>query len=291
MAETPTFPESGGAEFSECGEGRAAETRKSDVKKRFALLQADLSQLSGLAGAKLRGRFALDLLAQPWAVETPHGPLSFVSLGKGPASRAGSLFTKQPATIAWIDRFLPDSVFWDVGANVGVFALYAARRGGTQVVAFEPAAVNYFVLTANCELNGLDDRVACLLVGLGKTRSIARLEVSQLDPGHSFSFKGFRTRPYAGRQAALILSMDQLIDDFGLAPPNYLKIDVPGLTKEILVGGARLLRHPNLRELHVECGLETPGGRRLAAVLAESGFFPLTADSHGGSADVTFTRR
>ena len=102
-----------------------------------------------------------------WTVETPHGPLSFVALGKGPAGRAGSLFTKQPQTIAWIDSFRPGSVFWDVGANVGVYTLYAARRGDTRVVAFEPAAVNYFVLSANCEINAFDDRVTCLLMGLG----------------------------------------------------------------------------------------------------------------------------
>ena len=175
------------------------------VKRQLNLLLYRSGQIRGATGAKLRGRFALALTSQPWTIDTRYGPLSFVSLGKGPAARAGSIFTKQPSTIEWIDRFQPDSVFWDIGANVGVYTLYAARRGDIQVVAFEPAAVNYFVLSANCELNGFDDCVTCLQVGLGSVKSVARLEVSQFEPGQSFSFKGKRDRPYPGRQTALML--------------------------------------------------------------------------------------
>lgn len=260
------------------------------VKRLFNLLLYRLRQIRGTAGAKLRGRLALALTSEPWTVDTRYGPLSFVSLGKGPAARAGSILTKQPSTIAWIDRFQPDSVFWDIGANVGVYALYAARRGGTQVVAFEPAAVNHFVLSANCEVNGFDDRLSCLQVGLGSVKSVARLEVSQFEPGQSFSFKGKRSRPYPGRQAALMLSIDQLVDEFGLTPPHYIKLDVPGVTEEVLSGGARVLGGRSLRELHVECNMQTPGGKRVAEKLAAHGFVPIAEDGHGGSGDVTFAR-
>src|SRR5688500_9524255 len=260
------------------------------VKKQFNLLLYRLRHIPGTVGARLRGRFALTLASERWIVETPHGPLSFVALGKGPAGRAGPLFTKQPETIAWIDSFRPGSVFWDVGANVGVYTLYAARRGDTRVVAFEPAAVNYFVLSANCEINAFDDRVTCLLMGLGQGKSIAQLEVSQFDAGLSFSFKGKRGRPPSGRQAALIMSMDRLVDELGLACPNYIKIDVPGLTDEIVAGGMQLLRNPEVRELHIECGLESKGGRRIVEMLSSLGFAPVGAPTQGGGGDITFGR-
>ena len=35
------------------------------------------------------------------------------------------LLTKEPGTIAWIEGFTEDDVFWDVGANVGLYSLYA----------------------------------------------------------------------------------------------------------------------------------------------------------------------
>ena len=50
----------------------------------------------------------------------------------------------------------PGSVFFDIGANVGVLTLYAETRGDIEVWAFEPAAVNYYNLVANCELNQLE---------------------------------------------------------------------------------------------------------------------------------------
>ncbi len=260
------------------------------VKKQFNLLLYRLRHIQGAVGARLRGRFALTLAQEPWTVETPYGPLSFVALGKGPAGRAGSLFTKQPDTIAWIDSFRPGSVFWDVGANVGVYTLYAARRGDTRVVSFEPAAVNYFVLSANCEINAFDDRVTCLLMGLGQGKSIAQLDVSQFDAGLSFSFRGKRGRPSSGHQAALIMSMDQMVDELGLACPNYIKIDVPGLTDEIVAGGMQLLRNPAVRELHIECGLESKGGRRIVEMLNSVGFAPVGDTTRGGGGDITFAR-
>ena len=260
------------------------------VKQQFATLLASLRDMPPDDAAKVRARLALALATDPWTVETPRGPLSFVAFGKASAGRGAAVISKQPATIAWIDRFRPGSVFWDVGANIGVFSLYAALRSDTQVVAFEPAAVNYFLLSANCEVNRLDDRVSCLLMGLGRTREIARLEVSQLEPAMSFSFRQRDERAYPGRQAALIISIDELVEDFGLACPNYLKVDVPGLTGPIFKGGTRVLRRPEVREIHVEAGGETKGGRRIREILAEYGFVLSEYTAHGGSGDVTFVR-
>jgi len=258
------------------------------VRKQWQLLRYRLQQLPVATRAQLQGRFTQELLDHTFTVETPRGSLSFVALGKTGASRALKLLTKQPATIEWIDTFRPKSVFWDVGANIGVYALYAALRADLRVTAFEPAAVNYFLLAANCEASALDNRVECLLLGLGATRSVARLEVSQFASALSFSFHGKRKRPYPGRQAALVLPVDQLIEEYGLACPNYIKIDVPGLTEQIISGATRTLRREELLELHIEMG-DSHIGRRIKAVLAEAGFAVSRRHAHG-SADVTFVR-
>jgi FkbM family methyltransferase len=271
-------------------EDDSKETEESYVKKQFTLLLYRLKRLPPSVGARMRGRFALSLMEQTLVVDTPRGPLSYVALGRLSAGRGATTLTKQPATIAWIDSFLPNSVFWDVGANVGVYTLYAARRGDTQVVAFEPAAVNYFLLAANCEANRLDDHVRCLLMGLGRGREVAQLEVSQFEPASSFSFRG-RRQPYPGRQAALVMPMDELVAQFGLPCPNYIKIDVPGLTEEIFAGGERVLRDPQVRQIHVEASLDSKSGRRLADRLAERGFIPVAEHGAGGGADITFGRR
>ena len=258
------------------------------AKKELALLQYRLQNLPHESRARMQGRAAQELFEDTMVIDTPHGPLSVVLLGSS-GGRAMTMLTRQPATIAWIDAFQPNSVFWDVGANIGVYTLYAALRGDTSVVAFEPAAVNYFLLAANCEANKFDSRVQCLLVGLGRERSIARLEVSQFAAGKSFSFLG-KEQPYQGRQAALVLSMDQLIEDYGMACPNYIKIDVPGISEDVINGGERMLRRPELREIHIEL-TTSKGGQRIADTLGRYGFVVAARDEHGGSGDVTFVRQ
>src|SRR6516225_6093965 len=83
-------------------------------------------------------------------VEVPQGNLSFVTPTPLLQARAGSVLSKEPDTIRWIDSFEPNDVFWDIGANVGVFSLYAARRK-VRVLAFEPSAGNYMILCRNVE--------------------------------------------------------------------------------------------------------------------------------------------
>lgn len=259
------------------------------AEKEFLFLLHRLRHLSPEERARLQGQFTLELLNQPCVVDTPAGPLSFVMLGRASAGRALSLLTKQPGTIAWIDTFPPQSVFWDVGANIGVYTLYAARRGA-RVVAIEPAAVNQFLLAANCEANRVDDRVQCLMLGLGSGARIAQLEVSQFVPAASFKFEGKGAQQLPGRQAALVLSMDRLVEEYGVACPNYIKIDAPGFTEEIISGAARTLQRPEVRGLHVELREASSRGRRITEVLTGHGFERAGHDEHGGSTDVTFTR-
>ena len=260
------------------------------AKKEFGLLMYRLQKLSPRARARLQSDFAQRMVETTLPIETPKGKLSFVLLGKTSAGRAMSLLTKQPATIEWIDGFQPGSVFWDVGASIGVFSLYAALGTDTKVIAFEPAAVNYYLLSANCEANSLLDQIDCLLVGLGSEPAIARLEVSQFRPGKSFSFRGHKDLPYETKQAAVVLSADQLVEQYGLPCPNYVKIDAPGSAEAIIAGVSRTLRRPEVRQIHLEVREKSKGGQRIIEMLKQSGFTAMGKDVHGGSADLTFKR-
>ena len=54
--------------------------------------------------------------------------------------RARSFNDKEPEMLNWLDETLHDGdVFFDVGANVGIYSLYTALRNPkTKVYAFEP---------------------------------------------------------------------------------------------------------------------------------------------------------
>ena len=268
-------------------------SEESNAKKEFALLRDRLRHhMTVFERARLQGFFTEEWLEETVPVETARGPLSFVILGRLSAGRARTLLTKQPTTIEWIDGFAPDSVFWDIGANIGVYTLYAALRKDIRIVAFEPVAVNYYLLAANCEANEVDDRVDALLLGVGDGRRVGRIEASQFRPARSFSFTGKRNKPYRARQSALILSMDQLVEDFGLPCPNYIKIDTPDMSEAILAGGARLLHRLELREIHMELGEEPQGEPSITELLGAAGFVASERYAHrGGISDVTFVRR
>jgi FkbM family methyltransferase len=261
------------------------------LRKEEARLQRLIHGLPLEPRAKVQGELARALAADALRIDTPKGALKFAVFGETSGFRARGLLTKQKATIAWIDSFAPNAVFWDIGANIGSYTLYAALRSDLRVIAFEPAAVNYFILAANCELNAFGERVDCLQIGVGARKSLERLEVSQFDAAHSFSFRGKRRRPASSRQAALVLSIDELIDEYALPCPHYIKIDVPGMTGAIVEGGTQTLRRPELRELHIEASEQSTGGRRLVEQLAEAGFTIASRHVHGETTDLTFTRR
>jgi FkbM family methyltransferase len=270
--------------------GDALDRELLDIKKAFNRLVERLDGLPPGLRDKVQGSFTQRLFDRPVLVDTPRGMLSFVALGKIAAGRANAVLTKQPATIAWIDAFAPGSVFWDIGANIGVYTLYAALREDVRVVACEPAAVNYFQLAANCEINGIDRRVDCLPIGVGRSAALARIGVSQFAPAASFKFQTADDAA-SPEQPAIVLSIDQLVQDFGLPCPNYLKIDTPGSTEAVIEGAARTLRRADVREVHIELREHSRSGQQLLATMADCGLTVGSRHPHGDSADLTLVRR
>ena len=44
--------------------------------------------------------------------------------------RVNTILTKEPETIEWINKFRENkkNIFWDIGANIGLFSIYAATK-------------------------------------------------------------------------------------------------------------------------------------------------------------------
>jgi FkbM family methyltransferase len=176
--------------------------------------------------------------------------------------RAASFWTKEPGTIAWIESFKPGGIFWDVGANVGLYSLYAAVKRDTRVFAFEPSAANYYTLNRNIELNRLSDSIRALCLCLSDRREAGSffMRSTQLgDALHSFGkpvdFRG-EQMAVGFVQGALSTSADDLVREFGLATPNYMKVDVDGLETQVLTGAERILADPNFISLQVEVNMD-----------------------------------
>ncbi len=175
------------------------------------------------------------------------------------AGRYKTLFRKEPETIKWMSELRSDDVLWDVGANVGIYTVFAATViNGLRVVAIEPGAGNYVTLCTNIQLNALDQNVIALCLALGDEHKVADLYLSSTKPGGAqnaidrpLNDAGQVFKPQF-RQGMISIPADTLVEHLGAAFPSAMKIDVDGFELPLLRGAKRLLANPNLRRISLE---------------------------------------
>jgi FkbM family methyltransferase len=174
--------------------------------------------------------------------------------------RAQNALIKEPETIAWIDNFEPGSVFWDIGANVGNFSIYALiRHDDMEVVAFEPSVSNIAALVRNAQLNRCSDRLALIPLPLTQTTGIGEMSLASQEIGGAlnvfgvdYDWTGQKNKTAALTYRTLGLdAKDYLALTKGRAP-NYIKIDVDGIEHLILAGLESILSGPSVRSVLVE---------------------------------------
>jgi FkbM family methyltransferase len=195
-------------------------------------------------------------------VTTEDGSLRFVISDPLEEYRVKTLRTKEPETIAWIDRWLSDdpgqpTQFWDVGSNIGIYTLYAASRNPRlRVMSFEPFFKNFVRLKANVELNRLGN-VTPLFFALGNSTGLTPFAVRDQRFGASGNVLAAPGDAKAPTDDGSITEMMLQItgDDLlrmNLPAPNFLKIDVDGLEWEIIDGMRDVLATDALRSVLVE---------------------------------------
>ena len=196
-------------------------------------------------------------------------------------TRAQTLLRKEPDTIAWIDQFDEGDVLWDIGANVGVFGLYAAVRKQCKVLAFEPSAANYYVLSRNIELNHLADRMTAYCIAFADETRAGVLNLASHSLGTSlnqFGELGETSRYWSQSTPAVVqgmigFSIDDFMHQFNPPFPTHIKIDVDGIESAILRGARRTLSDPRLRSVLVELDVDSPEeGSDGRLCLEEAGF-------------------
>ena len=100
--------------------------------------------------------------------------------------RATTFSTKEPETLEWIDQLPEKCVFWDIGANVGLYTVYAALRKKCHVIAFEPSVFNLELLSRNLHLNQLQQQVVILPLALSDKMGSNLLRMTSTEWGGHF---------------------------------------------------------------------------------------------------------
>lgn len=218
--------------------------------------------------------------------------LNFAASGRVAAKRVDSYMTKEPTTIAWLDTFGPDDVLFDVGANVGMYTIYAAKMTGCKVHAFEPEALNYAELNKNIYLNGLYDLVRSYCVGISDEVGLSTLYLSRFAPSYSHHdardnrFEGPATKlaPSAEarpKQGCMTLTLDGILVTEGhqdaIPAPTHLKIDVDGFEDRVVRGAEGLLQNGGLKTVLIETDFKIPGSVAIMKRMAGWGWKYSTA--------------
>ena len=195
----------------------------------------------GYYGKRIAAQAAMSL-TPTLRVNTPRGVLKYPAPSPAAVKHASHLVTREPDTIAWLDEFVRSGDYlWDVGANIGAYALYAALRDGVTVTAFEPMPGNHGVLTDALIANGLGDRVTALPMGLSDHTGLVTIHLIDTEAGTGLHALGEPVNVRGRFEAAASITVpvirgDEAVARFGIARPTHIKIDVDGHEMKVLQG-------------------------------------------------------
>jgi FkbM family methyltransferase len=208
-------------------------------------------------------------LVRPVEITDGPSPFRFRCENYTEFARCLKMFVKEPGTCEWIaSRVEPGDVFYDIGANIGVYTVLAARRVGPsgKVFAFEPHSATFARLLETISINGLSGIVTACSCALHEQQGFFPFSYFSSEAGSSQSQLNARASVPEGSISSAVVelkfsaSLDSLIAAGGFAPADHVKIDVDGNELMILKGMAGLLSgHRPPKSIQVEIN---PGQRK-----------------------------
>lgn len=208
--------------------------------------------------------------------------------GKTVRMRAKSFENKEPETLNWIRGFDVDDTLLDIGANIGIYSLYAAFRG-IDVTAVEPDALNYALLNLNIRLNNFGEKIVPYCVAIHDKKKFSKFNISSYAWGgalnsfdNTLNYKGEQYTPIHS-QGVFGINLDSFIKNLPSAP-NHLKIDVDGNENFILLGATELLKNKTLKSILIELD-ETREDYESSKTLIQQSGFKLIEKTHAAMFD------
>ncbi|MGQ0677059.1 MAG: FkbM family methyltransferase [Rhodospirillales bacterium] len=149
----------------------------------------------------------------------------------------------EPVETAVVEaRLRPGMTAIDAGANIGHYAMIAARAVGPdgRVAAFEPDAENHAALAANLALNGIENAAPEKLALGAKAGELTLYRDAANRGGHSLIRENVQKQAGSARVGVVAL------DDYAALKLagrriGFIKIDVQGAEAQVLAGAAKVL--------------------------------------------------
>jgi FkbM family methyltransferase len=222
---------------------------KTMLKKQF---QSCIRYFVYLLGLTRAGRYFETLIvkaAMDRCVDVVHADMSFkfAAVNALCTWRYATLSSKEPETLEWVDSMPTGAVLWDIGANIGLYSVYAAKKRNCKVWAFEPSVFNLEVLARNVHLNMLTSNICIVPIALSNKLGASQMRMTSMEWGgalstfgESYGWDGERLEQVF-EYKTLGLRMADAGQIFEIPQPDYIKMDVDGIEHLILSGGADIL--------------------------------------------------
>ncbi len=187
--------------------------------------------------------------------------------------RADTFEVKEVDTINWINGFQSEDILFDIGANIGVYSLYASPKINS-VFAFEPHYQNYANLNININLNRFTN-IKAYCMAFDKNPGIGSFNLYKTNPGSSTSQlnrnldHNNKVFEVIEKQQILVESLSSFIKKSNVFP-NHVKIDVDGIEFQILTGLCEHLKDLRLKSILVEI---TGDSKHYEELLRSNGFY------------------
>jgi len=177
--------------------------------------------------------------------------------------RAKTYSAKEPDTLDWLDKFEPDSCYFDLGANIGQYSLYPVKKHGNKirVYSFEPQSINYYLLNKNIYLNKLVNNITPYCIAVSGKSEFSKLYIPKFIPGGNRSqfgeadMKNMKNQT-SHTQGMFGVTLDDLCSIWNFPLPNYIKIDVDGIEIPIIKGAMNVLGNHAVKSVIVELGTD-----------------------------------
>ena len=179
--------------------------------------------------------------------------------------RAKTFYSKEPEMIEWLNNLAiihkgDDFVFYDIGANIGIYSLYPALLYGSAIIyAFEPESTNFASLCTNIASNKITNIIP-FQIAFTETEKFDLLNVGIVSSGAgAASIEGeYYGMPNKLLQGVYCTSLNNIYNNDFFRKPNFIKIDVDGHESTILNNATKILSDKNLKGLMIEFGYSNP---------------------------------
>jgi len=192
--------------------------------------------------------------------------------------RVDTLFTKEPHTIDWLNEINPKEILLDIGANVGMYSIYAGAVREATVIALEPESQNYSLLNMNIRLNKLDYLVAAYCVGVSDRDTFDYIFMGNMTAGDANHAVGeplnHELQPFNNNfaQGCITYKLDTLVETNKLPIPDYIKIDVDGFEHKVIDGAKKMLKNKKVKSVIIELNPNLPEHFSTVELLQNLGF-------------------